>query len=177
MGGSKDAYIQVKAWEEKGKAHFELESRHKGPNRGNEEELVFQSLNGEDWTMVFIIQSNDLDLRFAPDKMDAFWVSRTECPKTPSYDSEFVAKRVSGELRRLVVVNRNHIQCDYFFTLNFTSNIGPLQYDPIIKNLNGGGMHGDPDWDFGDVLSVVVSAVGAIALIFGLGKLFGKWRR
>lgn len=92
-----------------------------------------------------------------------------DCPKAPSYDDEFEARRVSDDGQRLMVRNWNRRVQDYWFALNFsTASDGPQCYDPIIINQNG---FEEVEPGFGFPRSLVIAGVAAgVALLVALAR-------
>lgn len=125
--------------------------------------------------MSFEIQPNMLDLKFRSNPTHAFWVGKTACPTQASQDPAFTPIRVYGNAQKLEVENKNLKNETFMFSLNFDSSIGPLSYDPIIKNLNATGLHGKPR-ELTKAIVLAVAVAGTIAALFGLKSLFDQDR-
>lgn len=75
----------------------------------------------------------DRKLRFDP--ADPIWVSRIQCPYSPSSDPEIPTDQVKGNPNLLKVLDINKDQCELHYTLLFRDGDGKLEpYDPMIRN-------------------------------------------
>ena len=116
---------------------------------------------GDIFKMLFILKDGRLDLQFLPTPGEAFWVSKDNCPTSPSYDSNFEATKVINNGKHLLVVNRNQDVSQYYYTLRFKDQGGNvIEFDPIIDNRNSGPSK--PIASF-----VIATAVSAVALLIG----------
>ena len=151
-----DAQVTVYAAKVGMKIIFEAESTY-----SNGGALRFQGEKGDKFVMQFTLEDGGLGLTFCPKPTDAFWVSSTSCPTSPSGDKNFKPKAVSQDGKSLIVVNDNVDISLYYYTLRFQDSSGAIvEFDPIIDNRNSGPSKSITSF-------VVVTAFSAVALIIG----------
>jgi hypothetical protein len=152
-----DAKITLRAVDAGDEIIFQLKSNF---SKGGA--LQFQGQKGDKFIMQYKLQDPGLGLSFLPNPTDAFWVSRTDCPKSASSDVNFRPISVSQDGKTLTVENDNVDVSLYYYTLRFSDGSGRVvEFDPIIDNRNSGVQKSRTS------LAVAV-VVGAVALAVGV---------
>jgi hypothetical protein len=99
----------------------------------------FENQGAGGFLVLFNIEDdNGTGCRFHDDPAEAMYChDQRSCPTGPSRWEQFAPVGVINDGRTLIVFNRNNPAHDFGFTLRFTTDFGPREFDPIGEDANG----------------------------------------